>query len=189
MEIIKAIYQRRATRHFSDAVVTKGVALDLIRAATQAPSAFNQQPWAFAVFHGRERLRTYSELAKAHLLATTEPLFGLDPRIDQYCDGNFNVYHDADTLIVILAKPARHCPVEDCFLAAQNLMLAACGMGLGSCPVGFTRPWFNLPAVKAELGIPASYTAALPIVVGYPAMVPPPVVKSSAEIACWQWDE
>ena len=56
MELLKAIYQRRATRHFSDAAVKGNVVLDLIRAAAQAPSALNLQPWAFAVFHGRERL-------------------------------------------------------------------------------------------------------------------------------------
>ncbi len=189
MEIIKAIYQRRATRHFSDAEVTKGVAHDLVRAAAQAPSAFNQQPWAFGIFHGRERLRAYSDRAKDHLLATAEPLFGLDPRIDQYCDDKYNIYHDADTLIVIFAKPGRHSPVEDCFLAAQNLMLAAFGVGLGSCPVGFARSWFNLPEVKAELGIPDHYIAVLPIVVGYPAFPPPAVEKNEPEIACWQWDE
>jgi nitroreductase len=189
MDVLKAIYQRRATRHFSDATVTKAVVDDLLRAATHAPSALNQQPWAFAVFHGRERLTTYSERAKAYLLATTEPGFGLDPRIDEYDNAKVNIFHEADTLIVIYAKPGRYNPVEDCFLAAQNLMLAACGMGLGSCPVGFARPWFNLPEVKSELQIPGHDTAVLPIVVGYPAAPVAEVPRREPEIVCWQWDE
>lgn len=189
MEVLKAIYQRRATRHFSDAAVPKGVVHELLRAAVQAPSALNHQPWAFGVFHGRERLKAYSERAKTLLMATTEPSFGLDPRIDQYGDLGFNVYHGADTLIVIFAKPGRYVPTEDCFLAAQNLMLAACGFGLGSCPVGFTRPWFNLPDVKTELGIPDHYSAALPIVIGYPDSAAPAVARRDPEFACWHWDE
>jgi nitroreductase len=38
--------------------------------------------------------------------------------------------------------------------AAQNLMLAACGRGLGTCCVGFARPWLNLREVKSELAFP-----------------------------------
>lgn len=189
MDVLKAIHQRRSTRAFSDAEVRPAVVMDLIRAAAQAPSALNQQPWAFGVLHGRQRLREYSERAKLHLLHVTDPAFGLDPRIDQYVSSTVNIFHEADTLILICAKPARHSPTEDCFLAAQNLMLAAYGMGLGTCPVGFARPWFNLPEIKAELGIPAGFTPVLPIVAGYPAGPVPAVAKKDAEIACWHWDD
>lgn len=189
MDLIKAIYQRRATRSFSDANVLPALVHELINAAAQAPSALNLQPWAFAVFHGRDRLESYSTRAKAHLLGTSDPSYGLDPRIDQYLDRNLNIFHEADTLIVVCAKPSRFSPVEDCFLAVQNLMLAAHGFGLGSCPVGFARPWFNQPDVKAELGIPPHYTAVMPIVIGYAVQPPPPPNKLTAETVCWHWDE
>ena len=189
MEVLKAIYQRRATRHFTDAELPAGVVNEIIRAAAQAPSALNQQPWAFAVLHGRNRLAEYSERAKAHLLMTSDPAFGLDPRIDQYASDRINIFHGADTLILICAKPARFSPIEDCFLAAENLMLAAEGYGLGSCPVGFARAWFQRPEIKAELEIPSHYTPTLPIVVGHPGLVLPPVVKRDPEIVCWHWDK
>lgn len=189
MELLKAIHQRRSVRSFSDAAVTPEMVRELLRAAAQAPSARNLQPWTFAVLHGRSRLAAYSERAKAHLMATTEPSFGLDPRIDQYADPAVNIFHGADTLIVICATPGRFNPVEDCFLAAQNLLLAAHGLGLGSCVVGFARPWFNLPEVKAELGLPAHSIPVLPIVVGHPASPPAPISRNEPEIACWHWDE
>ena len=189
MELLQTIYQRRATRHFSDAEVRSNVVLDLIRAAAQAPSALNLQPWAFAIFHGRERLAGYSDRAKMHLLKTSDPSFGLDSRIDQYNDSKVNIFHDADTLIVICAKPTRFTPSEDCFWAGENLMLAAHDLGLGSCPVGFARPWFNQASIKAELGIPPHYIPVLPIVVGHRSTPPPSVPKNDAEIACWHWDK
>jgi nitroreductase len=189
MEILKAIYQRHATRDFSDAVVTPGVVQDLLRAAAQAPSALNLQPWAFAVWHGRDRLAGYSEQAKAHLLAATDPEYGLDPRIDEYASAGVNIFHGADTLILICARPSRFSPNEDCFLAAENLMLAAHGMGLGTCPIGFARPWFNLPETKAALGLPEEYAAVLPIVVGYPARAPEPPPRRDPEVTVWHWDE
>lgn len=189
MEVLKAIYQRRAVREFSDATMTGNAVLDLLRAAEQAPSAMNLQPWAFAVFHGRERLIRYSRRVKTHLLATTDASFGMDPRIDQYTNVSANLFHGADTLVLICAKPGRFVPVEECFLAAQNLMLAAHDRGLGTCPVGFARSWFNRPEVKAELGIPSQYEAVLPIVIGHPAHPAPDVPKNDAEIASWQWDD
>ncbi len=64
MEVLKAIYQRRATRSFSDAEVRPAVVMDLIRAAAQAPSALNLQPWTFGIIHGRARLRAYSERSR-----------------------------------------------------------------------------------------------------------------------------
>ena len=188
MNLFEAIYQRRAVRHFSDAEVLPSTVEELLRAAVQAPSARNLQPWIFAVFHGRKRLSEYSEQAKEHLVRTTEPSFGLDPRIDQYANAAVNIFHGADTLIVICARPSRFFPVEDCFLAAQNLMLAAHGLGLGTCPVGFARPWFNLPHVKNQLGMPSHCTAVLPIVVGHPAGIPPVVSRDEPTIACWHWD-
>ena len=189
MELIKAIYQRRAVRHFSDAEVSRSVITDLIRAAVQAPSALNLQPWSFAVFHGRERLASCSERIKAHLLATTDPSFALDPRLDTDANTQINIFHEADTLIVIYAKPGRFSPVEDCLLAAQNLMLAAHGLGLGACPIGFARTWFNLPEIKFEAGIPTNYTSVLPIVIRHPAARAPEISKREPEIICWHWDE
>jgi nitroreductase len=189
MELLKAIQQRRAVRDYTDAEVSPGIVRDVIRAATFAPSAMNLQPWAFAVFHGRERLVRYSRRAKAHLLATTDPSFGLDPRIDQYANVGANLFHGADTLVLICARPGRFVPVEDCFLAAQNFMLAAHGFGLGTCPVGFARSWFNRPEVKAELSIPPHFEAVLPIVLGHPAHPAAEVPRDEPEIVGWHWDE
>ncbi len=189
MELLKAIYQRRTIRHFSDAEISRSLTVDLLRAAVQAPSALNQQPWAFAIFHGHTRLAGYSERIKAHLLATSHPSFGLDPRIDTYASTTVNIFHGADTLIVVCAKPARFSPEEDCFLAAQNLLLAAHGLGLGACPVGFARPWFNLPEIKSELGISPDLTPVLPIVIGHPSGPVPVVLRREPEFACWHWDD
>lgn len=189
MELTKAIYQRRATRAFTDADISPAVVHELLRAATQAPSALNLQPWVFVVLHGRQRLARYSQRAKDHLLATSEPSFGLDPRVDRYASSAVNIFHGADTLVLICARAGRFASAEDCCLAAQNLMLAAHGSGLGTCPVGFARPWFALPEVGRELGIPPDCLPVMPIVIGHPADALPPAPKREPEIAAWHWDE
>lgn len=185
MDLIEAIYRRRAVRRYSDVVVHRAMIEDLLQAAVQAPSAINQQPWAFAVIRGRRRLEKYSGRAKDHLLAILPQILDLHQRADTLARDDYNVFHHAGTLIVICAKPALHHAADDCFLAAQNLMLAAHGMGLGTCPIGFVRPWLNLPEIKMELGIPEDCSAVMPVVVGFPAEVPAPVPRKEPDIICW----
>lgn len=125
MDILQAIYHRRAVRRYTDVPVHPAIIRDLLRAATQAPSALNQQPWTFAVLCGRERLAGYSTRAKSYLLGLLPHLVSLHQRADELDSDAYNVFHHAGTLVVIYAKPKPHHPVDDCFLAAQNLMLAA----------------------------------------------------------------
>jgi nitroreductase len=53
---------------------------------------------------------------------------------------------------------------EDCWLAAENLMLAARDEGLGTCWIGLSRAWFNLPSTKCELSLPEQYEVVAPII-------------------------
>jgi hypothetical protein len=44
--------------------------------------------------------------------------------------------------------------VADCWLAPENLMLAACAKGLGACVIGLAVSALSTPEWKAELKIP-----------------------------------
>jgi nitroreductase len=186
--LMDAIFHRRAVRSYDSRPVGKETVDKLLAAAVQAPSAMNQQPWGFAVFHGDQRLRAYSERAKLHLVATYPTTWELHSRSELYENPGYDLFHGATTLIVIYANSGRLQPAEDCCLAAENLMLAAYGLGLGSCPIGFARPWFNLLETKRELGVPDHYTAVFPVVIGYPAgftCVPP---RDEPNVISWKWD-
>jgi nitroreductase len=171
MELMNAIYGRRAIRRFTARDVPREVVAALAEAASQAPSAMNTQSWAFAVFKGVERLRDYSERAKQYFLESFSP-GSSDPDVrmrEVLTKKGYNIFHDATTLVVIYARPNHdRFAVGECYLAAQNLMLSAFDMGLGTCPIGFAQPWLDLDEVKAELGVPANYTAVFPLVLGYP---------------------
>ena len=184
-----AIFLRRAVRRFSSRDVTAETVQQLLVAAVQAPSAMNQQPWAFGVFHGRRRLHDYSERAKLHLVATYPTTFDLHSRSELYENPAYDLFHGANVLIVIYATAGRLHPNEDCCLAAENLMLAAYGLGLGTCPIGYARPWFDLRETKQDLGVPEHYTAIFPVVVGYPAGETEPTGRDEPNIVSWKWDE
>jgi nitroreductase len=187
--LIDAIFHRRAVRHYTDREVKADSVNQLLLSAVQAPSAMNQQPWVFAVFHGRKRLQAYSERAKQHLVATYPTSFELHSRAALYENASYDIFHGANTLIVIYATGGRLHPNEDCCLAAENLMLAAYGLGLGTCPIGFARPWLDLFETKRELGVPEQYSAVFPLVIGYPAGPADPTPRDEPKIVCWKWDK
>jgi nitroreductase len=184
MDVFDAIFSRRAVRRYSDTVVPGHLLKRLLDAASQAPSAVNRQPCAFAVFRNAVRLADYSARAKAHCLATMPATFALHSQFDHATDPEGNIFYNASTLIVILAKPRSFNASEDCCFATQNLLLAAHALNLGTCLIRIARPWLNLPDVKAELKIPPSYLAVFAVTVGYPAENPPTPHPHSPEIIC-----
>jgi nitroreductase len=184
-----AIFHRRAVRRYTNRQVQAETVQALLRAAIQAPSTLNQQPWVFAVFHGRNRLSDYAERAKAFLIRTYPTAFETHPRSELYERPDYDLFHGANTLIVIYSTGGPLNPNEDCCLAAENLMLAAYGLGLGTCPIGFARPWFDQPETKRRLGVPEHYHAVFPLVLGYPAGFTSPPGRDEPNIVCWQWDD
>lgn len=186
--LMDAIYHRRAVRAYTSQEVTEATVHQLLQAAVQAPSAMNQQPWGFGVIHGRKRLLEYSERAKRYLVTTYPSTFELHSRSELYENPSYDLFHGANTLIVVYATSGRLHPTEDCCLAAENLMLAAYAAGLGTCPIGFARPWFELPETKRELGVPDHFHAVFPMVVGYPAGLSLNSGREEPNVVCWQWD-
>jgi len=186
MEVRDAIYHRRAVRSFTERAVDRSIVQRLLEAAVQAPSAVNGQPWAFAIVQDKAKLASLSDRAKTSVTEARE-LLASHPELEAMtADPSFNVFYNAGTLIVICSKPVGLHPEWDCYLAGQNLMLAACDLGLGSCPIGLVWPLLSKPDVKRELHIPEDYSAVLPLIVGYPAIRPPATERNPPEILCWQ---
>ena len=186
MNINEAIYTRRSVREFTDQPVDKATIQDLIQAAVQAPSAVNHQPWAFVVIQDKSLLRSYSDRAKALLAKSVDIKLIAFELEETLADREFNIFYNAGTLIIICAKPIGQHPDWDCCLAAQNLMLAAHGLGLGTCPIGFAWPLMAQPDVKEHLKIAPEYQPILPIVVGHPSAAAPSVPRSAPEILYWK---
>lgn len=172
VDLITAIYGRRAIRAFTSEPVGAADVDRLIEAAIQAPSSMGLEPWAFVVIDGADKLKQFSQRAKAHFAPQGLSDAGASRIRGMLADPNFNIFHDAPTLIVVCATNEDPQSAEDCCLAAQNLMLAAHGAGLGTCPIGFSRPWLRLPETKEELRIPPRYVPVFPLVVGRPAEHP-----------------
>ncbi len=186
MELIEALTNRRSVRSYTSKKVDNTIIQELLQAAVQAPSAMNAQPWAFAIIQDNVLLKEYSDQAKRLLLTSINKTPELSKYKPLFENPDFNIFYNAQSLILIFAKNEGLHSAEDCCLAAQNLMLTAHSLGLGTCWIGFARPYFNLPEVQTQLGIPSGYEVVAPIIIGYPQINPPAALKKDPEILFWK---
>ncbi len=187
LNVFETILARRSVRSYRHAILDRATVGSLLEAAVRAPTAVHEEPWAFVIVQDRQLLHRLSERAKP-LFAEEVRRAGLERAghaFDAFASPDFDIFHDAGTLIVICAKPIGPFVAADCWLAAENLMLAACAMGLGTCVIGSSLPALNLAEMKAELSIPADYSAIAPIVVGHPGGATPATPRKQPLILGW----
>lgn len=180
-QIHEAIFNRRSVREYADEPVDEATIRRLITAAVQAPNAVNEQPWTFAVVRDRTVLDRISREAKAHMLATMAAVHA-DRFRSQLADPEFDVFYRAPVLVIISARAGGPWIVEDCALAAENLMLAAFAEQLGTCWIGLAQSYLNTAAGKAVVGAPGASVAVAPVIVGKPKSTLPAVPRREPEI-------
>ncbi|MDR2550428.1 MAG: nitroreductase family protein [Desulfobulbus sp.] len=150
MELSEAIATRRSIRRYQEAPVADEHIRTIIEAAMLAPSAGNQQPWHFVVITDRGQL-------------------GRIPDFHPYSD----MVRTAPAAILICGDPAG-CPwpdfwVQDCSAAAQNALLAARDLGLGTVWVGVYPIEERMAGFRQLLAIPEQVLPFALIPVGWPA--------------------
>ena len=155
MEVLEAIRTRRSVRQFQERPVPDELIEKLLRAAMNAPSARNGQPWQFVVITDRQILRQASTINPYAKMAAGAPLAIL------IC---------ADTR---LEKSSGYWPV-DCAAAAQNMLLAAHGLGLGAVWTGVWPRQERMDGFRRLFSLPEPVIAHCMIVVGFAAEQPQP---------------
>ena len=164
LNVCEAILARRSVRAYTSEKVEAKKVRSVIEAAVRAPTAMHLEPWAFAIVQDKVMLKQLSDIAKQKLTNKLKQPLHLNDTLSQ---PSFNIFYDANTLIVICANTENADAVADCWMAAQNLMLAAHAIGLGSCVITQALPALNDTKIKLQLGITAHYQAIAPIVIGY----------------------
>lgn len=189
--VLKAIHARHSVRSYAPTPLDEATIQTLLDAAVHAPTAIHEEPWAFVVVQDHALLQRLSDLAKPLFVeeARHRNAQGVGHSFDHFTHPDFNIFHGADTLVVICAKPLGQFVVADCWLAAENLMLAAAALGLGSCVIGSAVAALNIRKVKAELGIPEEYTVIAPVVVGVPAGQTPASPRREPLILAWKHEQ
>ena len=190
MTIFEAILARHSVRSYRAQQVDRAVISSLLEAAVHAPTAIHQEPWAFIVIQDRQLLQNLSDKAKPLFIAEAEARLSSSENsakhsghiLDMYDSPDFNIFYDAGTLILICGKTTAPFITADCWLAAENLMLAACAMGLGSCVIGSALPAFKAPEARAKLRLPDEFSVLAPIILGYPENDDAPTLRKKPVI-------
>ncbi len=142
-----AIRTKRMVRRYEQRPLAPEHLLRIVDAGRHAGSSKNQQLWDFVVVEERERLQRLAGVGKyAGHLAGAAAAVGLvtpDPR----------------------APGASLSLVWDSGLAAQNMMLAAWELGVGSCPITV----YDHDLAREVLAFPADRWCGYLLSLGYPA--------------------
>jgi len=147
MDVETAILTRRSVRKFAAKPLERAALEEILKAGIWAPTGSNAQPWVFVCV---------TQPAAVHRIRVVSPGIFWDPAAivcvcsDQAKAGRFRAGPD-------LAR-------FDCAMAAQNMMLRAHSLGLGSCVIRST----NLEAVRLILQAPETVQPELLIIFGYP---------------------
>ncbi len=165
LNVFETILARRSVRDYTAQEVDASKLRTLLEAAVRAPTAMHEEPWAFVIIQNRHLLQDLSEHAKPIFI---EHVKRSGHSFDAMNKPDFNIFYNAGTLIIICAKMGGPFVVADCWLAAENVMLAACAMGLGTCVIGGALWALRTAEEKKSLGITAEFEAIVPIIVGYP---------------------
>ena len=144
-----SIFSRVSIRRYQDRPVEKEKIEAVLKAAMQAPSAGNQQPWEFYVVTDREKLEA---------LAGVHPYSGM--------------VKDAPAAIVSAYRAQCRIPEYaqiDMSIAMENLWLETDLLGLGGVWLGIAPLEERMKAVEEIVGIPEDQRAFAVFPIGYPA--------------------
>jgi nitroreductase len=193
--LIDVLRSRRSCRRYQSREVPGPMLEDLIRAAITAPSGTNSQAWTFTALTSRSAVmalgegvadffRRINKLAANRLIRRAYALLGrkeLEAYYrDHYAavraalenwdrDRTDRLFHGATAAIVIGARPDASCPAEDALLAAQNMLLVAHAMGLGTCLIGYAvEAMRHDRRVKASAGVPLDEPVYAVVALGWP---------------------
>ena len=185
--VIDAIYARRSIRSFTSEVVDADLIEELLKAAIQAPCAMHEQPCAFVIIQDTPILKELSRDIKEHFQNQAKNGNSIGAHALKIINqDHFEAFYNANTLIVVCSQFSSRFTDADCWLAAENLMLAAHAKGLGSCVIGFAVDALNTSKWKSRLGIPQNAQAIAPIILGKPTGNPPSVSRNPLTIYSWK---
>ena len=173
-EVMKTIMHRRSIRRFEQEQIQEEVLQQILQAGMYAPSAGGRQGVIFVVSQDKEVNERLGKIKRANsnprmatatsYVSKEQPSIADDPKLT-------NAFYDAPTVITIFAPKNFLFSVDDCAVAAENMMLMADSLGIGSCYIG--QGWTAFAdsygqEILQKWEIPVGYYAVMQLLLGYP---------------------
>lgn len=161
--MIDLILSRQSIRKYKkDMIVKKEDILDVLRAAMQAPSAGNEQPWQFIVIDDKNIIND---------LEKTQPYAPF--------------LKDINTVILVCGDKSlerfKDFWIIDCSAATENLLLAAHSKGLGAIWIGVYPIMERVEPTRKICKLPDSLIPVSLIPLGYPDETPDHILRFNEE--------
>jgi nitroreductase len=184
--VLEAIKTTRSLRRFKPDPIPDEVLVELLEAATCAPSGRNAQGWRFLVIKDpavRKRVGALYKEAWDEYSPPSRLAAVTDPRERRRVESAYHLgahMGDEAPVLVLVCAPrdqasagagtasaaATRTAGASIYPAVQNLLLAARARGIGGCLT--TIHLFREPQVKAALGIPDEVDTYALVPLGYP---------------------
>lgn len=174
MDVMQTILHRRSIRRFDTRQIEEEALQQILQAGLYAPSAGGRQGVIFAVCQDREVNQRLGKIKRANsnprIATATSYISHEQPSI---ADDHklINAFYDAPTVITLFAPKDFLFSVDDCAVAAENMMLAADALSVGSCYIGqgwtaFADPYRQ--EILRQWNIPTDRYAVMQLLLGYP---------------------
>ena len=169
-EVIEAMKSRRAIRKYKPEIVDSKVLEKIIECGVNAPSALNKQSWEIRVVNNPEIL----EKIKDALVASNPES---NPEEVRDC------FRQARTVLFIANDTTFSFSQIDCGIFAQNIMLSAYSLGVGSVCLGRPIPFMkNCQEVLSMLDFSENYKPVICVGLGYPDETPTPKPRDFSKV-------
>ena len=165
--VIEAIEARRSVRAYKDMPVEHEKLELLAKCGVFAPSAMNRQEWEVRIVENKEWIDGATAAYLKSVEGTDKAKYMLTPTFK-------NIFRNGSAVIFVGA-PEGLFSGENVGCLAQNIMLAATELGLGTCFLGSVQMIFAEPAMAEwlqSLGFSEGYKLRYALAVGYPDETP-----------------
>ncbi|MBQ4055603.1 MAG: nitroreductase family protein [Bacteroidaceae bacterium] len=162
--VIETIMTRRSVRKYQPQAVNRDTMQVIMECGINAPNAINRQAWEVRVLDNPETIQRLTELYVKENPKEAE-------------NTNFrNMFRNAPTIAFIANDTTFAYSPVDCGLMAENMILSAWSMGIGSCclggPARFMKANLEANEILKQMGFSENYDLLLCIGFGYPAETP-----------------
>lgn len=160
MNTLEAISKRKSIRSYKAQQISQAELDALVAAGTCGPIAGS--PFQLSVVQDAALLKALNDAAKAGMLGGDNAFMR-----ERASTPGYEPVYGAPTLFVLSAKPEQYA-LANTACAAENLLIAATALGLGSCFFMSTRmALLTEPGLAARVGIPEGYEFCCAVAVGY----------------------
>ncbi len=173
-DIFETMLHRRSIRRFEPKQIEEAALQQILQAGLYAPSAGGRQGVIFVVCQDQDVNERLGKIKRAnsHPRMATETSFVSREQPSIADDSKLiNAFYDAPTVITFFAPKNFLFSVDDYAVAAENMMLAADALGVGSCYIGqgwtaFADPYGQ--EILRQWHIPTDHYAVMQLLLGYP---------------------